>query len=192
MVVSLVVVSLFCAAPVHAATADPAEIAPGVIALSASVTGPGLAGTRAITAVNAAKFMQSWLGYSIYGHPVIATPPTSAPVYRVSIRQRWEGQDGPLVVLYATQNGHAWVTMPAPQSLGWAFVTKPSWIKAQDLTITAFNDAVGTLPSSSPSTTARRHPSSGGGTSAWVWLAAAAAVVVVAGLGLAALRRIRR
>jgi hypothetical protein len=183
------------AAPADGAARNPREIVPGAIALGGSVTGPGLTKPRAITAENAGKFMQSWLAYSINGNPVIATPPKSAPVYRITVRQKFGGLIYNLKVLYATDATNAWVTMPAPQQLGWGAVTEPKWILAQSLTITAFHNAVGTLPpvsgAGSATTVAPRSASSDDGSSAWVWIVVAVAVLVAGAtaLGLRARRR---
>ena len=60
----------------------------GILALSGTITGPGLTKPLAITGDQAADFMNSWIAYSFYGHPGPCAPPKSAPVYRFTIRQR--------------------------------------------------------------------------------------------------------
>src|SRR5579862_9324574 len=73
------------------AAADPRQFVPGVFALGGSVTGPGLATPRPISADNAGRFMQAWLPYSIVSHPANTTPPAGATVYHVAIRQQFHG-----------------------------------------------------------------------------------------------------
>jgi hypothetical protein len=193
---SLAACALLSSVPAHAATTpttDPRQIAPGVLMLGGNVTGPGLSKPRNISAVASANFMKSWLPYSIFGHPVSAKPPKSAPVYRVTILQQWQGQEQNLTVLYARQGTSAWVTMP-PQNFGWASVATENWITAQSLTITAFDNATGPLPSPTASTTAGSGStaSSKSGTSAGVWVALGAAVVVILAIGISLASRRRR
>jgi hypothetical protein len=192
LAITVAMAALVPVAPAHAASSDPREFIPGAIVLKASVTGPGLAAPRTLTADNAGRFMASWLAYSIYGNPVIETPPKNAIQYRVMLRQRWRAQQGNITVLYAMLGSSAWVTMPAPQSLGWAFVTTPHWIRAQVLTINAFHTATGSLPSvSAGSAAAGAKKSSGSASSAWIWIVVGAAVVVIFGLVFVVRRRQR-
>lgn len=191
MLVAVVLAPAILAPPAHAADTDPRQIVPNAIALGGSITGPGLGTPRSITAENAGRFMQSWLGFSIFGQPIKQKPSPGATRYNLTIHQQYRGAKSDLKVFYAVKGRQAWVGMPA-QSLGWAFVPKESWIVAPEKTVTTFKAAVGDLPSASPSTPSGRTTSSSGGSSAWVWFVVAGALLVVIALGLMVRRRIRK
>jgi hypothetical protein len=180
------------AAAAHAASSDPRQIVPGAVALGGSVVGPGLSAPREISADDAGGFMQSWLSYSFFGHPRVDTPPKSAALYHVTVRQRFANHTLNLTVLYAKKGANAWVGMPA-QSLGWAFVSSEKWIVAPPTAIAAFKNLVGDLPSASPTTSGGRQTSSSDGTSAWVWIASiGGALIIVLAVALVLRRRARK
>jgi hypothetical protein len=169
-------------------TTSPNQYGPGLTAISGTLRGPGISGTRKLNAEQAAEFMRSWLAYSVFGKPPIESPPPDAPLYHITVLQEFRGDRLTIKAMYAEKNGAAWVGMPA-QNLGFGFVDSTKWIGAQALTIATFRAISGGLvPHADGSVTVSTapHSSSSSSSSSWpkillaiVILVAVAAIVLV-------------
>ncbi len=172
------------------------EVTAGVTLLSGDLTGPGIARKRHLSGAQAAAFMRSWLAYSIFGNPPQEPPTANAPVYTVTALEEFAGERLTIRTFYAvdTSINRAWVSMP-PQQLGFAFVQKQNWIRAQSLTVDAFNKiakgvAIPPPPGKTAApTTAPATPHDGSSSSAWLYSLVAVLAVVVIALVVLLLRR---
>jgi hypothetical protein len=181
-------------------TAQGTSIGQGLVVQGATISGPCKAPVHELNSVQAAAFVQTFLGNVIF-RPELENPPASLPVCRVSIRYTQDTLKlKPMQVDFATDGKKAWVAFP-PQSL-WAgvFVSKHVWALAlpsapaafagkgvlQPVTTPAPSDA----PTARPGTPATRaHHSSSSGP--WIAAAVLAGLVLLGAVTYLLLRRNR-
>src|SRR5205807_1500065 len=128
-----------------------------------TITGPCIrVSKRELNSPQAAAFVQSWLGNSIFGHPTVQDPPAALPVCRVSVRYTVADRRlAPMQVDYASDGKTAWVALP-PQNL-WpgAFVTVHRWTVALPSAVAAFAGKGTPQPVAAAAAPRSRNPSRG-------------------------------
>lgn len=220
LLATVAIFTLSCAVaplPIGAATttttAPLPDVLNGVSVGPAVVTSPGKP-TRHLTANQNTAFLQTWLGASIVTRIGHDDPPSCLPVFHMRSTITNSHLTTPLVVYYATDGTTAWVGMP-PQSLGFASVSKLTWIRSPEAgtTIAAFAGDVAAIDISggSPPQTVVPNPTattivcagetvtptrpvatakSSSSRATWEWFAIPGAIVV-GGLGVWLLTRSR-
>ncbi|HMC70767.1 MAG TPA: hypothetical protein VKJ07_16535 [Mycobacteriales bacterium] len=180
------------------------DIGSQIYVQGATITGPCIrVPKRELSSPQAALFVQSWLGNSIFGHPTVQDPPAALPVCRVSVRYTVADRRlAPMQVDYASDGKTAWVALP-PQNL-WpgAFVTVHRWTVALPSAVAAFAGKGTPQPvaTAAPSTTApptdgsaapapAKKSSSDGANALWMVVGLVVVIALVAGTGYVVARR---
>jgi hypothetical protein len=168
-------------AQVSTTTSAVPQILPGLDIRGATVTSPGRR-TRQLDASQATAFVQAWLPDSVYGTPPHKSPPPGLPVWTVLAQTKFRGVDVPMTMLFVTQGSTAWLSMPAPQDLGWSVVSRQRWIEPPARTIAAFEGKLKPIATAATTTTTAAHPSSSHGSNSD---SSATTVIIVMVLGVA-------
>ena len=136
-----------------AATATGYTLVPGWVILPGTITGPGLDHPRVLNSKQAAAFIQSWYGATIYGTIPVVKKPTGVDIFTVTITDLINSTPQKFIAFYAEQGAKILVGMP-PQTIGGgAFVPEEKWFQAPPRAKLAFEGKVDPIPTELPTTT---------------------------------------